>query len=498
MTASMQIPIHLRADANRTLQEQLFDEFVCQIGDGRLKPGMRIPATRQLAADLGVSRNTVAFAYERLTAEGFIEARPPSGTFVTPHGAKIVGARTASHVHQAELGTVSERVAPLFQGSMHALHSPRGVHGAKLDLDFWVGRPDPRLFPTQTWRSLVGQSLADMQHGDGSYGEPEGLRRLRAAVASHAGATRSITCGEDDVVITNGIQEGINVVARLFFGPGTSVGMENPGYAGAANVFTSYGARVVPVDVDDEGAVPGTLPPECRLMYLTPAHQYPSGVALSPRRRQAWLHWAAQRGGYLIEDDYDSDFYYDSVPLPAMKASDQKGLVIYLGTFSKSLAAGLRLGYMVVPRELRLATITVKGLLTNGSPWLVQASMAAFIDSGEFAHHLRRLRKHYAARRDALANALARFVGGSAPAGVHAGMHVLWQAGDDMPPAVEIEQRARAVGVGVYCLRSGNAWLCGSPSEQPWNRSLLLGYAALDEGEIAAGIERLARALRPS
>ncbi len=494
----MQIPIQLRPGSDQSLQEQLFDAFVRRIEDGRLQPGMRMPATRQLAAELGVSRNTAALAYERLTAEGFIEARPPLGTFVALELPKSRPEVLAPKPQPQAQAAAADRVRPLFQGRMHALQPPRAAQGAGLAHDFWVGRPDPRLFPASTWRRLIDRSLAeDVRHGDGSYGDPAGLARLRAAVAAHTGAARSVACTADDVVVTNGIQEGINVVARLLLGPGISVGVEDPGYAGAANVFASYGAHLVPVAVDEHGAVPGTLPPDCRVMYLTPAHQYPTGAALSPARRQAWLQWAAEREAYLIEDDYDGDFYFDSAPLPALKAQDGAGQVIYLGTLSKCLAPGLRLGYMIVPRELREAAITVKGLMTNGSPWLVQASMAAFLQDGEFVHHLRRLRRHYAARRGVLLAALARHFGAVQPAGAHAGMHVLWQAGPDLPTAVEIEQRARAAGVGVYSLRRGNAWLCeGDAAERRWERALLLGYAALNADEIEAGIESLAGAIR--
>ncbi|MBS0306695.1 MAG: PLP-dependent aminotransferase family protein [Proteobacteria bacterium] len=498
----MQIPIELRSDASRSLQAQLFDELVGRIEDGRLAPGVRMPPTRELAADLGVSRNTVALTYERLVAEGFVEARPPLGTFVARHGTKAVPPQPAPGSETGVPHVGVERAPPRFRGCMHALHPPHAQAAggaAAVQCDFWVGRPDPRLFPAPQWRKLVELALAEAtQHGDGSYGEPAGLARLRTALAAHAGAARSIVCSRDDIVVTNGIQEGINVVARLLLAPGVAVGMENPGYAGAAHVFASYGARVLPVEVDDEGAVPGTLPPECRLMYLTPAHQYPSGVALSPARRRAWLQWAERSGGWLIEDDYDSDFFYDTVPLPALKAADAAGCVIHLGTFSKSLAADLRLGYMIVPPLLRDAAVTVKGLLTNGSPWLVQSAMAGFIEGGEFVHHLRRLRKHYVARRDALLAALARLdAAGAAVIGGQAGMHVVWHAARDQPDATQIERRCRALGVGVYGLASGNAWLADDATARRWARALLLGYAALGEDEIARGIECLGRALRP-
>lgn len=490
----MQLPLQLQADSRESLQAQLFGQFVRQIGDGRLKPGMRIPATRQLAVDLGISRNTVLLAYERLLAEGYVQMRGPHGTFVVEHGGAVPGPPRAPGQGAAagERAPAPPRPPVHFKGRMHHLRSP---NAGEVEFDFWVGRPDPRLFPARAWRVLIERSMQQLRQGDGSYGEPSGLRRLREAVARHVGAARGIACGCDDVLITNGIQEGLNIVGRLLVGPGTAVGMESPGYLGAANVFSSFGAELLPCRVDAEGAAPDDLRSDCRLMYLTPAHQYPSGVAMSARRRQAWLQWARDRGGCLIEDDYDSDFYYDGPPLPALKAGDRDGCVIYLGTFSKSLSAGLRVGYLIVPRQLRIAAITVKGLMTNGSPGLVQGALAEYLERGDYAHHLRRLRKQYAQRRDALGAALARCIGGGAAAGAQAGMHVLWQAPDGLPPAPELEHLARAQGVGVYGLESANVWLHDARQPEHCRRCLLLGYAALDCSQIATGIERLAAAV---
>lgn len=330
-----------------------------------------MPSTRQLAADLGISRNTVVLTYQRLCAEGFIEMQPPHGTFVSASARAIAATPAQPKTAQAAPQTLAACAPVRFVGRMHMLQSP---YAGRLKFDFWVGRQDARLFPTRAWRKLVEQSLASMQHGDGAYGEPAGLAALRCAIAAHLGASRSIACSPEDVVITNGVQEGINIAARVFLGPGVAIGVENPGYLGAANAFASHGARLVPVQVDDEGAVPEGLPSECRIVYVTPAHQYPSGVTMSPRRRTAWLRWAQRVGGYLIEDDYDSDFYFDGTPLPAVKAADDHGSVIYLGTFSKSLAAGLRVGYMVVPQRLCADAVAVKGLATNGSSWPVQAA----------------------------------------------------------------------------------------------------------------------------
>lgn len=489
----MQLPIQPLVRHGRSLQDQLFDRFLGFIASGRLQPGARMPATRQLALDLGVSRNTVVQTYERLADEGFIEMHGSRGAFVTAQGAGLLvpAVHESPRSDAVSLGRDSE-AALRFVGSLHSMRSP---YAGELDYDFWVGRPDARLFPALAWRKLINEALLQLQDGDGSYGDPAGLPCLRAAIARHVGQSRGITCTADDIVVTNGSQEGINIVARLLVGAGDAVGMECPGYLGCANVLASFGARLVPVEVDGDGARPGLLPPDCRLMCLTPAHQYPTGVALSPARRADWLRWAQDRGGYLLEDDYDSDFYYDSVPPPAIKALDQHGRVIHLGTFSKSLAAGLRIGYMVLPPHLRAAAAIVKGLLTSGSPLLTQTTLAAFLDSGQYASQLRRLRVLYAARRDALRAALRTLFDSDTVSGGQAGMHVMWRLPPALPDAHAVEQAGRSVGVGAYSLASGNCWLGDSFCRERSKRCVLLGYAALNDAEIRAGLERLQQAL---
>ena len=488
----MQLPIQPLARHGPSLQDQLFDRFLGLLADGRLTSGARMPATRQLAQDLGISRNTVIQTYERLAAEGFIEMRGPRGAFVTAHGADLLVARVpAPDEIEAEPTSAAGDTAMPWDDGRHVMRSP---YAGELAYDFWVGRPDMRLFPALAWRRLINEALIEMQDSDGSYGDPAGLLRLRAAVARHIGQSRGIVCTADDVIITNGIQEGINIVARLLVAPGVPVGMECPGYLGGANVLASFGARLVPVHIDAEGAQLDQLPSDCRLMYLTPAHQYPTGVALTPLRRGAWLQWAQAQDGYLIEDDYDSDFYYDSVPPPAIKAQDEHERVIYLGTFSKSLSAGLRMGYMVVPRQLRRAAIGVKGLLTNGSPLLTQMTLSAFLEGDLYARQLRRLRVMYGARRDALRSALLDLFGSDTVSGAQAGMHVLWHLPPTLPDAVEIERAARSVGVGIYSVEQCNGWLDAACRERA-RRFVLLGYAALDAAEIRAALTRLKQAL---
>lgn len=488
----MQLPLRLDAHSGVPLQKQLFDQVVRLIGDGRLKPGMRMPATRQLAKDLSVSRNTIVFAYERLLSEGFLEMRAPAGTFVASRGLDALTPLAPRSPAQGGDDEVAGRAPPLFHGSLHSVQSP---YEGTVEFDFWVGRPDPRLFPDQAWRRLTEHNLVAMQQGFGGYGHPAGLWELRRAVADHVGATRGIRCDPTDVVITNGIQEGLNIVARLLVARNTRVAFENPGYLGAANAFASYGARLVPLDIDGEGVDADDLPARCRLLYLTPSHQYPTGALLSPERRDKVLRWAHDGDGYVVEDDYDSDFYYDGTPLPALRGLDTHGRVIYLGTYSKSLAAGLRIGYMIVPAHLRAAATTAKGLLTNGSPWLVQASLAAFLDSGDYGHHLRRLRKIYAGRRDALVDGLMRQFPGSAFSGLQSGMHLLWWLPPGGADGFDLERRLRRYGVGVYSVQSANARVHGAATVRRWSHALVLGYAALDASEIATAVGRITAAL---
>lgn len=487
----MQLPIQLLNRRGRSLQDQLFDQIVELLVRGRLPAGARMPATRQLAHDLGVSRNTVVQTYERLAAEGFIEMRGPRGGFVTERAADLLVAQERQLPDHGAESIGREAVAP-FGARLHATRSP---YTGELRYDFWVGRPDARLFPVVAWRKLINDAMSELQSSDGSYGDPAGLLRLRTAIARHVGLARGISCSADDIIIINGSQEGINLVARLLVTAGQPVGMECPGYLGGANVLASFGARLIPVPVDEEGAQPGQLPPKCRLMYLTPAHQYPSGVALSAARRAEWLQWAQAHDGYLIEDDYDSDFYYDSVPPTAVKAMDESGRVIYLGTFSKCLAAGLRMGYMVVPPRLRRAAVTVKGLLTSGSPLLTQTALAGFLESEQFAHHLRRLRKVYAGRRDTVRATLLELFDSDTVRGGAAGMHLLWQLPAALPAAIDVERAARSVGVGIYSLESGNSWLGDPECRERSKRVVVLGYAALEEDEIRAGLSLLKQRL---
>lgn len=486
----MQLPIAVCRTDKRSLQAQVAGQIRELIMDGRLAPGARLPASRELAQDLGLSRNTVVAAFGRLAAEGLIESREPTGTFV----ADTVPAQGPDHnACTLTPGAPKSKALLQFRGKSHVVVAP---HGGQLQFDFWVGRPDARFFPLRTWRDLLCRMLRDASTPLSNYGDPQGLLALREAVAAHVGATRGIATDASRILITNGIQEGLNLLATLLIAPGVKVAVENPCYRGAAQVFESRGASLQPIPLDERGLNTARLPRSAALIYVTPSHQYPMGMTLPLKRREQLLAWASSSGCYIAEDDYDNDFFYDGTPLPALKSLDRHGQVVYLGTFSKSLGAGLRIGYMVLPPELCEPARDAKALLNNCQPWLEQAALATFIAEGSYAAHLRRLRQLYAARCQHLRAGLAYFFPEWQVEGAGSGMHLVVRLPDDGPNGHMVETLAQAHGIGVYAVKSGNARLWNSQTKQALQHTLLLGYASLDEAQISSALLRLRRALQ--
>jgi GntR family transcriptional regulator/MocR family aminotransferase len=368
------------------------------------------------------------------------------------------------------------------------------VNPNRVAIDFWVGRPDAHSFPLKAWRRLLNRTLVTAGSRFTEYRDPAGLMELRRAIAEHLGLARGIAARSEQVIIVAGCQGGLNVAARLLARENARIALENPCYQGAAFLFESYRARLVPVTVDEGGLDVDALPAaDVQLLYVTPSHQYPMGYTLSLERRLRLLDWARHSGAYIVEDDYDSDFRYRGSPLTALMGLDRHGSVIYLGTFSKSMGAGLRLGYMVVPPQLIAPARTVKALLDNGHPWLDQAVMAEFLASGSYANHLRRIRQLYRERRDCLVEALQQHFGAVELSGQDSGMHVTWRLPQHLPDAAELQRVAEAQGVGIYSLQSGAAYDFEGCA---YSRSaVMLGYSSLSERQIREGIRRVAAAL---
>lgn len=490
---TMQLPLKLERHSNQTLQSQLFEQIRSLILSGKLKPGTPIPATRSLSEQLGVSRNTVLLAYDRLIAEDYLQTQEAVGTYVNSHlplDSLVLKAPVQSLVLPEK--PQARRHPVLFRGRAQTVANSESN---RLNIDFRVGRLDPHSFPTKAWRRLLLRHLGTGGPNLTEYRSPAGILALREAIANHLGPARGIAVTPEQVIVVSGSQQALNIVARLLVGQRTRVVTECPCYQGAAYVFESYGAQLHPVPVDKHGLQVSKLPPTpVSLAYVTPSHQYPLGSTLSLKRRVQLLDWAGQVGAYLIEDDYDSDFRHNGSPLTALAGLDPYGCVIYMGTISKSIGAGLRLGYVVIPSELAEPAKTVKALLDSGNPWLDQAVLADFISSGSYAKHLRHIRRMYIRRRDCLVAALRTHFGTVELSGLEGGMHVVWHLPPNFPTATEMQAIARRVGVGIYALDSGGAY--DYDYKEYSERTLILGYSSVPEPQIREGIARVAKALK--
>lgn len=496
-----QLPLTLRRLDALPLQQQIALQVRQLVAKGILLPGTRVPSTRALAEQLGVARNTTTLAYELLVSEGVLEVRSSAGTVVSAAlpeallcAPSVSSPRAMAQTRSAESPRAPPRAMRLYE------------RGALPAYDFRVGQVDEALFPVTQMKAVARRCLEETGALLGRYNDPAGLPELRAAVAEHLRRTRGVRCGPEQIVIVAGAQEGLNLIARLLVGEGSEVVVENPCYEGAAAVFTSHGARLLPASVDEQGIRAEELAGvRASLAYVTPSHQFPLGFTLSLTRRLALLDWAAASGAYVIEDDYDSDFRYEGAPLLALSALDTRSSVIYLGTFSKSLGAGLRLGYAVFPEGLARAAIAAKSLMNNGHPAFDQRVVAALLESGTFERHVARLRREYRARRDTLVQGLERRFGSAHVDGVEGGMHLAWHVPEWLPPAATLAEHARRRGVGVYTLESAPVHCEGLPAPTPSEhcrgleclrqRLLLFGYPCLSPASIENALALLARDL---
>ena len=491
----MQIALKLDLQNNATLQTQIFDQLVALIRGGQLISGAALPSSRDLCRQLGVSRNTISEAYDKLAAEGYISTAPARGTFVSkvfPDDTLSTGAVASARRSSVPL------IVTTAATNLPLPYTGRGLPGLyvppaqRLQIDFRFGRSDAHSFPLKIWRRLILEVLGGAAERLSQYNDPAGLPELRALIADYLGPARGMKVEAGQVIIVGGFQQGINLAAHLLVGVNTPVAMEAPCYRGAAFLFESYGGKVIPVPVDQFGIDIARLPEHrVKLLYVTPSHQFPTGVTMSLGRRLALIEWAARTGSYILEVDYDSDFRYEDTLLPSLQSLDPHGCVIYLNSFSRSIGPGLRLGYMVVPPELIHAATTLKGLIDNGSPWLEQATLAEFIRSGSLAKHLKRLRQTYQGRRDAVLKTNRGLFAGASLAGTEGGTHMLWRLPPDGPPAVHLEAVARSVGIGLHTLDDSAIFgheLAG------WERCIVLGYAHLSEAQIAEGLRKISDA----
>ena len=482
MEPIFELKIELPARGSRDLLRALHAQLRAAIIDGRLKPGLPLPPTRAFASLYDVSRNTAVAVYDLLLSEGYVTSRRGAGTYV------------ADSIPQPRPRRVPT-AAPPTDRRLNAFWRERRVTTMRTPYrppryNFQVGAPDIARFPFDLWRRLSGRTLRTLAKAPSVYWEPQGRWALREAIAKHVSFARAVACRPEDVVVTAGAQQAFDLLARILVTPGrTTVAMEDPGYWAAQAAFVAAGARIVPVPVDVEGMVVERIPADAKVVYVTPSHQFPLGAAMSMPRRSALLEFARTRGAVVIEDDYDGEFRFGGRPLDALQTLDRSESVLYVGTFSKSLLPGLRLGFVVAPPWANQALAAAKQHVDCYCPVQTQDLLATFIAEGHLARHIRKMRALYSARREVLLDGLRKDFGRwLEPAPSIAGLHLT--AFSKAPlNADALVERARADEI---CIHSLGPNYMGKPTRA----GVVFGYGALSERAIVEGLAAL-RKLMP-
>ena len=495
----MDVLIPLDRAAEQPLRDQVYMGVRAAILDGRLPPGARLASTRELARQLGVARFTIDDAYDRLASEGYTEGRRGSGTYVGNLDALMIPPKATTRTTPRATPPASRVAAKLSQwGKRLPTVTPDLEPEPRLQFNFHTGTPALDAFPAAIWQRLQARETRTREQAHYDYGASAGLPALRAAIADYLARSRGVRCTPEQVVVTSGTRQSIDLLARVLLDPGDTAIVEDPGYPATRLTLDIAGARVEPLPVDGDGLRVAALPEHgkpAKLVCVTPSHQYPTGGVLSLARRLELLQWAERTGTLIVEDDYDSELRYGARPVPALaalvsepsKSRSAGGNVAYVGTFSKVLFPALRLGYVVLPPDLVGPFAMAKNLTDRHAPTLLQATAAAFMAEGHFERPLARTRHLYADRQAALLDALDTHLCGLAerhPFATTAGLHFLVRFAVDMPED-ELIRRAAAAGIGL----DGASSCFVTPPTKP---HIMLGYAALPEEQIRDGIRRLA------
>lgn len=477
------------------LYRQVYETLRQSILSGHLPAQSRMPSTRSLAAQLAVSRMTIVAAYDQLLAEGYIEGRSGSGTYVAS-----VLPETMLEIRDKKS---SQRKTPAGaspilskRGRLLASFDHTHLRASRTDKKFSAFHPGiPALdaFPFDIWSRLMSRRFKGMSVSLFGSGNPAGYEPLRRAVAVYLGTARAVRCTSEQVFIVAGAQQALSLIAQVLVDEGDAIWMENPGHLGTRNLFVTVGAKIISVPIDEEGfdlSFALRENKEARLACVTPSHQFPLGTVMSLARRLALLKWAANYNSWIVEDDYDSEFRYAGRPLPSLQGLDEQAgnRVIYVGTFSSTIFPALRLGYMIVPENLIDAFTAARALTDSHSPSIEQAVLTDFIEEGHFARHLRKMRALYAERQAVLVSAARNELRGllEVPAD-KAGMHLIGWLPDGVS-ANSVAQKALAQGVITNPLSAYSA-------KKLAREGLILGYTAFTPGQIRNGVKRLAKAL---
>ncbi len=477
------LTIELRQNSGKHLYEQIYLHIKREIRKGKLLQGERLPSTRSLAEFLQVSRSTVELAYDQLLSEGYIEARPYKGYFVCPEeglldmGEEIPEEKGWENWKSGEMGEKQTR------GSYESYDA-----GKAYDYDFSPNTIDMSAFPYATWKKITKNILVDANSEIFISGSPKGDYTLRETIAHYLHTSRGVNCRPEQIVIGAG-NDYLLMLLEKILGRHVKIAMENPTYRRAYRIFDSFAYRINPVAMDSSGmSAKGLRESGADVAYVMPSHQYPTGIVMPIGRRMELLKWAGEREGrYLIEDDYDSEFRFRGKPVPSLQASDRAGKVIYIGTFSKSIAPAIRIGYMVLPPVLLKVYEEKCSFYSTTVSRIDQRILNEFIGKGHFERHLNRMRKIYREKHDMVLNGLKGMEAGFVVSGENAGLHILLQdrkgRGEE-----ELVKAAAAAGVRVY----GLSEFCVGEMAPQWKRdTIVLGYASLGKEEIAEGMKRL-------